>query len=97
MLEIMSAEPLEGRCVRLTLSDGTLVERDLSDLLRGPVFEPIARDPAMFRRLSVQYGTVTWPGDVDIAPETLIWDGPYPRDEDTLRPEPYLRLHLPTG
>lgn len=33
MREIRAVEPLEGRCVRLTLSDGTVVERDLSDLL----------------------------------------------------------------
>lgn len=25
----------------------------------------------LFRRARVQYGTVTWPGDLDIAPETL--------------------------
>jgi len=28
--------------VRLTLSDGSTVERDLGDLLRGPLFDPIA-------------------------------------------------------
>jgi hypothetical protein len=97
MLEITAAVPLQGRCIRLTLSDGTLIDRDVTDLLRGPVFESIARDEATFQRVSVQYGTLVWPGDVDIAPETLIWDGPYPPDEETRRPEPYLRLHLPTG
>lgn len=35
MLEIAPVEPLEGRLVRLTLSDGTIVERDLTDLLQG--------------------------------------------------------------
>jgi hypothetical protein len=97
MLEITAAAPLQGRCVRLTLSDGTSVERDVTDLLRGPVFEPIAREVAAFRRLFVRHGTLAWPGDVDIAPETLIWDGPYPADEDARRPEPFLRLHLPAG
>ena len=97
MLEIKAAEPLEGRSVRLTLSDGTVVERDVTDLLFGPVFDSIARDTARFRRLFVNYGTLVWPGDVDIAPETLIWDGPYPVNEPTRRPEPYLRLHRPNG
>jgi len=97
MLEITAAVPLQGRCVRLTLSDGTVIERDVTDLLRGPVFESIARDEAAFRRLVVKYGTLVWPGEVDIAPETLIWDGPYPRDEHARRPEPFIRLHLPNG
>jgi len=97
MLEITAAVPLRGRCVRLTLSDGTVIDRDVTDLLRGPVFAAIARDEAAFRRLFVSYGTLVWPGDVDIAPETLIWDGPYPADEEARRPEPFIRLHLPAG
>ena len=95
MLKISSAKPLQGRCVRLTLSDGTRVDRDVTDLLRGPVFEPIARVDAMFRRLFVLHGTLAWPGDVDIAPETLIWDGPYPPEPSERRPEPFLKLHPP--
>jgi hypothetical protein len=97
MLEITAARPLQGRCVRLTLSDGTVIDRDVTDLLRGPVFEPIARDEAAFRRVFVKHGTLVWPGEVDIAPETLIWDGPYPRDENAQRPAPFIRLHPPTG
>lgn len=72
MLEVTAVEPLEGRVVRLTLSDGTVVERDLTDLLAGGgIFAPIAADDSAFRRVSVDYGTIVWPGDVDIAPETL--------------------------
>jgi hypothetical protein len=97
MLEITAAAPLQGRCVRLTLSDGSVIERDITDLLRGPVFEAIARDEDAFRRLFVRYGTLVWPGDADIAPETLIWDGPYPEGEAARCPEPFIRLHLPSG
>jgi len=96
MLEIRFVKPLADRLVRLTLSDGTVVERDLSLLLDGVgVFERISFDDAAFREVYVDYGTLAWPGDVDIAPETLIWDGPYPPDEATRRPEPFLRPQKP--
>lgn len=49
MLEIRDVEPLEGRTVRLTLSDGEVVVRDLSDLLHGPLFDRIAADDRAFR------------------------------------------------
>jgi hypothetical protein len=52
------------------------VERDLTDLLRGLLFDPIAADDQLFREVRVEYGTLVWPGGIDIAPETLIWDGP---------------------
>lgn len=95
MLEIAAVEPLEGRSVRLTLSDGSVVLRDLGGLLDGTgVFERITADDDAFRQVSVDYGTLVWPGDVDLAPEALIWDGPYP-DDDSRRPEPFLRPRRP--
>jgi hypothetical protein len=96
MLEVAAVVPLEGRVVRMTLSDGTVVERDLTDLLAGGgVYASIADDDSAFRRVSVDYGTLVWPGDVDIAPETLIWDGPTPDDAPTRSPEPFLRPQPP--
>jgi Protein of unknown function (DUF2442) len=96
MLEIAAVEPLEGRSVRLTLSDGSVVLRDLSGLLDGHgVLARISFDDAAFREVYVDYGTLVWPGDVDLAPETLIWDGPYPSDGNQ-RPEPFLRPRSPT-
>ncbi|MBA2719222.1 MAG: DUF2442 domain-containing protein [Chloroflexi bacterium] len=90
MLEITEVEPLEGRSVRLTLSDGMVVVRDLGDLLDGAgVLARISSDEAAFRGVGVAYGTLVWPGGVDLAPETVIWDGPDPDDER--RPEPFLR------
>jgi hypothetical protein len=95
VIEIERVEPLEGRSVRITLTDGSVVERDLADLLRGGVFEPLERDDELFRRVYVDYGTLAWPGGLDVAPETVIWDGPYPLDEASRRPEPFLRPQQP--
>jgi hypothetical protein len=94
VLEIKRADPLEGRQVRLTLSDGTVIERDLTDLLQGPVFERIAADDHVFRQVRAVDGTIAWPGNVDLAPETVIWDGPPPSDPNR-RPAPFLRNRVP--
>ena len=82
MLEIIAVEPLPGRCLRLTLSNGQVVERDVSGLMWGPVFERIAASDEAFAEVVVAGGTAAWVADgADIAPETLIWNGPGPRDE----------------
>lgn len=95
MLRILDVRPLEGRIVQLTLTDGSVVERDLSTLLDGVgVFERISVDDAAFREVYVDYGTLAWPGEVDIAPETLIWDGPDPKDA-AQRPAPFMQPHRP--
>jgi hypothetical protein len=70
---ILEAEPLDGYLVRVRFEDGTAGDVDLSYLLAyGGVFEPL-RDPAYFRSLRAdrEAGTIVWPNDADIAPETL--------------------------
>ena len=95
MIEIRAVQPIHGRHVRLTLSDGTEVERDLSALLRGPLLGQLAQDDDLFAQVRVEYGTLVWPGELDIAPETLIWDGPTPVDEQHRRPAAVLRPRPP--
>lgn len=59
--------------VRVEFEDGTVADVDLSHLLGyGGVFEPL-RDPEVFRQLRAdpEAGTIVWPNDADIAPETL--------------------------
>lgn len=79
MLEIAAVEPLDGRVVRLTLTDGSVVERDLVEVLWGPVFERVAQDDSAFREVHVRHGTIAWSDDADLAPETVIWGGWPPR------------------
>ena len=80
MLRITEVEPLAGRVVRLTLTDGSVVERDLVDVLWGPVFARIAQDDSVFREVHVRHGTVAWSDEADLAPETLIWGEWPPRE-----------------
>ena len=96
MLIVKSVEPLGDFWLRLTLSDGTTIEREVGDLLRGPVFEALRTDDAEFRRARVRHGTVEWPGNLDLATDTLIWNGAAPR-EGSERPLMRLVLRHPTA
>jgi hypothetical protein len=78
LVRIKEAVPLEDLRLRLTLTDGRTLERDVGPLLVGPVFENIRQDPALFRQVRVEHGTVVWPGEVDLCPDVLIWEGPPP-------------------
>ncbi|MBI1735711.1 MAG: DUF2442 domain-containing protein [Candidatus Rokubacteria bacterium] len=81
---------LDGFRLRLTLSDGDVVERDVSALLTGPRFGPLRDDDALFRAVRVEGGTVAWPNGADICPDVLIWGGPPP--EADVRAPVELRL-----
>lgn len=91
MLRIRSAKALDNYRVRLTLTNGETVERDLTDIIWGPVFQPLLDDYTRFRQVQVVAGTLTWPGDLDFDPDTLIWGGA-PRSEPGNRPPRFLRL-----
>jgi hypothetical protein len=80
MLRMKKASPLSDSRLRLTLTDGTIVERDVGPLLVGPVFDSIRSDPELFRKVTVERGAVCWPGEIDLCPDTVLWNGP-PRDD----------------
>ena len=50
---IENAFPLPGFALRLTLTDGSVIERDVASLLNGPVFDQIRNDPACFGRVEM--------------------------------------------
>lgn len=71
---VTQARYLDGHRIELVFNDGTCAAVDFASpefgWLEGPVFEPL-KDPAYFRRFSLDGGTVSWPNGADIAPETL--------------------------
>jgi hypothetical protein len=78
MLTIRSVEARDDYWLRLTLSDGITVDRNVRGLLLGPVFEGLRTNYALFRCARVRKGTVEWPGAPDLDPSVLIWNGPRP-------------------
>lgn len=87
LLRIASAKPLDGYRLELRLTDGSTIERDVSKLLVGPVFDEVRRDPTSFRRVRVEGGTLVWPNGADLCPDVVIWGGP-PPSESSARPRP---------
>ena len=94
MLRIREVRAGEGYLLRLTLTNGSVIERDITDLLTGPVFEVIRKDPVVFRQVNVEAGTVTWPNGADLDPDVLIWGGLPPKTP--ANPPPSLKLKLPS-
>lgn len=58
----------------ITFSSGESKYFDMKPYLHYPVFRKL-ENPGYFSLASVDYGTVVWPGDIDIAPETLFIKG----------------------
>jgi hypothetical protein len=80
LTRITGVVPLKPFRLRLTLSDGRVVERDVAALLAGPVFDDVRGDGAVFAAVRVEAGTVVWPNGADLCPDVLIWGGPPPAD-----------------
>ncbi len=73
MVFIQTVELLNDYRVRLGFSTGEQKEVNLDPLLRGPIFEPLRRDPALFRAVKVddELGTIVWPNGADMDPDML--------------------------
>lgn len=56
--------------LRLTFTNNEHGIYDCKPLLQFGVFKEL-QDPAYFREARVAYGTVTWPHEQDICPDTL--------------------------
>jgi hypothetical protein len=94
LVRIRSVQPLGGFNVRLGLTDGSVIERDLDELIAGRVFEHLRAEPAAFRAVTVDGGTLAWPNGADLCPDVVIWGGEPPTDESE-RPPMRLRVKRP--
>lgn len=73
-LHVIEARYLESYTVEMSFNDGRKGVADLSDALKGPVFEPL-KDKSAFSQLRVdeELGTIVWPNGADLAPEYLYF------------------------
>lgn len=73
MVRVKSVAPLEGFNLRVGFTDGSERVIDVERYLRGPMFDVIRRDRAMFAAVAVDrvLGVVVWPNGADIDPDVL--------------------------
>jgi len=72
MLQVTKARYEQGYKIWVEFNDGTSGIVDLSDVLWGPMFEPL-KDVERFKRfvISEVLHTLVWDNDADVAPEYL--------------------------
>ncbi len=74
---IIHAEPLHGRWLRLSFADGAVHEVDLAPVFEaGGIFAALRDDDSSFGAVEVDaaFGTIAWPGDIDLDPDVLRGD-----------------------
>jgi hypothetical protein len=70
MLQVSSVKTSPDFALRLVFSNGEQRQFDMRPYLHYPVFRRL-ENPGFFNLARIDYGTVVWPGNIDIAPETL--------------------------
>lgn len=68
--EVISALPLDDTRVLVKFSNGENRIFDMSPYFEFPVFQAL-KSPRFFRCVRVEHGTLTWPNDADLCPETI--------------------------
>jgi hypothetical protein len=77
---VRAVTPNEDFTLTVTFTNGEVRVYDCQPLLDFGVFTSL-REPATFKRVHVSGGTVEWPGEIDICPDTVYLDSqPAPRE-----------------
>lgn len=70
LLDVVRVEAKPDYKLLLEFENGEKRVFDMSPYMDKKPFTQL-KDSPLFARASVDYGTVVWPGNIDIAPETL--------------------------
>ncbi|UWX58043.1 DUF2442 domain-containing protein [Chlorobaculum sp. MV4-Y] len=70
---VSKVTPLEGYKLRIEFSNGEVGEYDCAPLLEFGVFKEL-KNVQYFKSVKVVGGTVAWPNEQDICPDTLYLD-----------------------
>ena len=70
MIRVTSVQTTPDFKLQLQFSTGEKRSFDMAPYLRLPVYRRLD-NPGFFALARIDYGTVVWPDEIDIAPETL--------------------------
>ena len=70
LLDVISVTTRDDYTLDLVFENGEKRIFDMKPFLEKKPFTKLFNSPLFFKA-SIQYGTVVWPGDIDIAPDTL--------------------------
>lgn len=70
LCDVIKVSPTPDFHIDIEYASGEVRRFDMRPLLKMQPWSRIAA-PALFARASVDYGTLVWPGEIDIASETL--------------------------
>ena len=74
MNKVIDAKANEDFSLDLKFDDGSVKRFDVTPYLNFGVFSEL-KDANYFKQVTIAFGTVQWPNEQDIAPETLYIDG----------------------
>ena len=67
---VTAVTTLDGQHLHLHFSNGEQRRMDLRPYLAYPVFERL-REPSFFALVQADHGTVSWPGGIDLDPDSV--------------------------
>ena len=73
-IHVRTAQPLADFKMLITFENSVQREVDLEPYLRGPIFAPLRDNPAQFRSLKIEGGTIAWDNGADIDPDVLYYN-----------------------
>jgi hypothetical protein len=74
MRKVVAVRANDDFSLDLKFSDGCVKRFDVKPYLEYGVFKEL-KDKSYFKRVKLTFGTVQWPNEQDISPETLYLEG----------------------
>lgn len=70
LLDVIHVEVLESYMLLVTFENGEVKKFDMQKYIDLKPYNRI-KGYGLFKQAKIEYGTVVWPGEIDIAPEML--------------------------
>ena len=73
LVRVREVKPIDRYDCLVIFENGTQKQINLQPFLKGPIFDAIRNDPAVFRSVHVVDGIIGWDDGADIDPDVLYY------------------------